>query len=261
MPELQKPRELKLALVAGSRSMSFSGFTPFPEETAVVAYVDLLGFKEMVRSDPTGKVLIPVLERSIASGLAFTKLMRDTVGGVNYRIFSDNVCFWGNLDAGPLSFSAILSTVSEFQLQLALRGVFCRGGISIGYHYASDSILYGPALLEAVELEKVADYPRILLSPSILNHVDLISMAAFYYQLHKLGDEHWFVNYLWGIYFKEKENGASDLLFHQRAVSEALAKYAGIENVLRKYRWVRDYHNDSVSHLTFATEDMKMKEF
>jgi hypothetical protein len=121
MPESQRPRELKGALIAGDRSMSLGEFTPFPEDTSIVAYVDLLGFKEMIRSDPAGTVLVPILEESIASGLDFSRLMRDTAGGVNYRIFSDNVCFWGNLDAGPLSFSAVLSTVAEFQLRLALR--------------------------------------------------------------------------------------------------------------------------------------------
>jgi hypothetical protein len=258
MAENEKKGTIRAALLDGKRMMVLDDFTPFPPMTSLVAYVDLLGFKAMILKDPTGKDLVPLLEESISAGLVFANIVKGTTEQLSYRVFSDNICFWCSLDAGPLSLSAMLATLSEFQLRLSWRGIFCRGGLAIGHHYASENVLYGPALVEAVELEKIADYPRILVSDPIMEHPDLTKMAAFYYQIHKLPDDHWFINYLWGIYFKEKEHGIQDLRWHSEAVIRALEEHAGNSAVHRKYEWCRAYHNDAVSHLTFATDDMKI---
>lgn len=245
----------KAALVAGDRAMDLGEIKPFGSEIWAVAYVDLLGFKAMILNDPTGKDLVPVLEEAIAEALAFAALIRDTTTQLGYRIFSDNVCFWCKLEAGPLSLSTMLATLSEFQLRLALRGIFCRGAVTIGHHYASEHVLYGPALVEAVELEKLADYPRILVSDAIMAAPELLKMAVFYYQIHRL-DDAFFVNYLWGIYFNEREHGVRQLRRHAECVLHALERHKDQPPVVRKYQWSRSYHNDAVSHLTYPTDGL-----
>lgn len=225
--------------------------------TCIVAFVDLLGFKEMVQSDPTGDVILPLVEQSIADGLFFAQLSRELVPELKYRIFSDNICFWIDLKYGAIEVSLMLATLSEFQLRLALNGIFCRGGMAVGPHRASENVLYGPALVEAVELEKQAVHPRIVISDQVIaRYPELLPVAAFYYQIHRLQDEKWFVNYLWGIYFKDKEEGIRELAKHSAVIVQAMNKYGDIPRVRSKYEWARDYHNDAVGHLKHCTPEM-----
>ena len=40
----------------------------------------------------------------------------------------------------------ILDNVSEYQFNLALEGLFVRGGVSVGEFYINEDIVFGPAL-------------------------------------------------------------------------------------------------------------------
>lgn len=256
MVEDENPEPV-LAFVAGDRSLRIEGMSAMAAGTCIVAFVDLLGFKEMVRSDPTGDVILPLVERSIADGLFYAQISGQAIPELKYRIFSDNICFWMDLQQSALAVSLMLATVSEFQLRLALNGILCRGGMAIGPHRASENVLYGPALVEAVELEKQAIYPRIVISDQVITlYPYLLSVAAFYYQIHRLQDEKWFVNYLWGIYFKDKEEGVQELAKHSAVIVEAIKQYADVPRVRSKYEWARDYHNDAVGHLKHCTPEM-----
>jgi hypothetical protein len=91
----------------------------------------------------------------------------------------------------------MLSVLSEFQVGLIASGVFCRGGLTVGYHHASEYILYGPALVEAVSLEHAAINPVISIPPSLIENFQHISVSHQFHQCHRLSyDEPWFVNYL-----------------------------------------------------------------
>ena len=253
--------ELKpvMAFMAGDRSLRVDGIPAMAPGTCIVAFVDLLGFKEMVRSDPTGDVMLPLVEQSIGEGLFYAQLASEAAPNLKYRIFSDNICFWIDLEYGAVAVSLMFATLAEFQLRLALNGIFCRGGMAVGLHRASENVLYGPALVEAVELEKQATHPRIVISDQMITrYPDLLQVVAFYYQMHRFQDEKWFVNYLWGIYFKDKEDGIRELAKHSAVIVQAINKYGHIPRVLSKYEWARGYHNDAVGHLKHGTPEMKI---
>lgn len=118
----------------------------------IVSFVDILGFSSMIQMDPKGTKYIPMIERAIANALTMANITRQIDIGLDYRIFSDNICFWFPLKFHPLALACMLSVLAEFQLGLLLQSIFCRGGVAIGYHYASKNIIYGPALVEAVNL-------------------------------------------------------------------------------------------------------------
>ena len=46
-----------------------------------------------------------------------------------------------------------------------------RGAVSVGGLMFTDKFLYGPALVDAVQLEKSAIFPRILLGQSVLKYI------------------------------------------------------------------------------------------
>lgn len=82
--------------------------------------------------------------------------------------FSDNLVRSSPAD-WPGAVSVIYSVVL-LSIRLLVRGTFVRGGITVGNLCHEDSLVFGPALIEAHRMEKkLAKYPRIVLSPSVLD--------------------------------------------------------------------------------------------
>jgi len=86
------------------------------------------------------------------------------------------------VQAGAFSDNYVLSMPAEFGIRIllsaaALRikllqlGFLTRGGVTVGQMYHIDNVVFGPALIEAVALEKEAHYPRLLCSDGLLAHV------------------------------------------------------------------------------------------
>jgi hypothetical protein len=86
------------------------------------------------------------------------------------------------VQAGAFSDNYVLSMPAEFAIRIllsaaALRikllqlGFLTRGGVTVGQMYHIDNVVFGPALIEAVALEKEAHYPRLLCSDGLLAHV------------------------------------------------------------------------------------------
>lgn len=75
-------------------------------------------------------------------------------------------------DDGEEELNEILDNVSEYQFNLALEGLFVRGGVSVGDFYINDDIVFGPALLYAHYVESnLACYPRIVLDDKTVNRL------------------------------------------------------------------------------------------
>jgi len=58
--------------------------------------------------------------------------------------------------------------LSTYQNLLIEKGIFVRGGISIGSFYSDDNIIFSGALVKAVELEKRAKFPRIVIDKDLI---------------------------------------------------------------------------------------------
>jgi len=149
-----------------------------------VAYFDVLGYKEAFKkSEDVSAKLIESIESSI-------DLMKDVVSIVNtpldniteeipkieYKIFSDNVLICCKESKDTLS---TLSLVSFLRLVATIQRIFfqkanliVRGGITKGLLYLTDDFVGGKALIDAVELESSAVYPRIVVADCILNELD-----------------------------------------------------------------------------------------
>jgi hypothetical protein len=86
---------------------------------------------------------------------------------VQYGAFSDHFVF-----SLPASFgSRILSIASQLIIDLLRIGFPVRGAIVLCPLHHRDNIVFGPALLEAVNIEEnEAFYPRILVSAAVIDH-------------------------------------------------------------------------------------------
>ena len=157
-------------------------------------------------------------------------------------------------------FSQLLSAAA-YQLNLAIRGRFLRGGIAVELAYADSTFVTGPAHVQAVELEeKRAGNPRVLLNgiavavamSGILTLNPDESMYENYLLVDK--DGYVFLNYLMAIFedegFDNSPSAESGLIKHKVALESQMRKFSS-GNIFRKYRWAADYHNYFVSTTRF----------
>jgi hypothetical protein len=227
-------------------------------DKAIVAFVDILGFRSMIEADPKGERFIPIIEKAIVQALTFARIsidIGDNPAELEYRVFSDNICFWMPVRYHTLSVVFLLSVVAEFQLAMVFNGVFCRGGIAIGYHHASEHILYGPALVESIELEHCNRNPSITISDSIAEDIHLVGLSLQMHLYHKIAKgEPWFVNYLYKAFYIDKNESLKIIKQHHDIVLGKLKEHRDEPRILSKYEWIAAYHNDIVSMFTFKDE-------
>ena len=154
-----------------------------------VAYFDVLGYKEAFKkSEDVSAKLIDAIEFSIKIMKEIVSIHNTTILGesteetpkIEYKIFSDNVLICYKETKEPLSG---LSLVSFLRLVATIQRVFferphliVRGGITKGPLYLTNDFVGGKALIDAVELESTAVYPRIVVADCILNELDSFKM-------------------------------------------------------------------------------------
>ena len=155
--------------------MPFKLWLPPQYEQRYVAYFDVIGFKELVRSiesDATGggavfallDTTFDELDQELRLSNATETLAADHA---IYSSFSDNVAISTAATLGGLT--SIITRVSTMAMRLMRRGIFVRGGIAKGPLFHSGSKLIGSAMIEAVDLEsRLARYPRIVISDAVI---------------------------------------------------------------------------------------------
>ncbi|NVD71332.1 hypothetical protein HUX88_12300 [Duganella sp. BJB1802] len=111
-----------------------------------------------------------------------------------------------------------------------------RGAVSIGGLMFTDKFLFGPALVEAVELEKSAIFPRIVLSESVLRHIKPGSPIARRIVCDVDGKS--FLHYLGGL-------SSGWLEHHKTFVENGLQENSRHVRERQKYEWLAQYHNFS----------------
>lgn len=221
-----------------------------------VLYLDILG----VRSFSTGKAAQNELgrfEKALTGAFPFdlgapgAELEAESV--LPAAVFSDSFVAVAPVqeDLDQPRADAIANLVFEatrIQSSLILAKYFVRGAITIGPCHFHRGVLFGPALVEAVNLEQSeAVNPRIVLSPNATETLR-----------HELGtrverepilideDGLAFVNYLQAIYDEPTSPRPVNLAKHGKVLLESLTKNLSSIHRWRKYRWVAEYHDDFV---------------
>jgi len=171
------------------------------------------------------------------------------------KAFTDNIvlgCPLLDHDLGEGSMGSLFIALSEYQMGLIKHGFFVRGAMTVGEHYMDDKIVFGDALLEAVELEKSrARDPRIILSRDAKRlaerHLQFYRDEADAPQFHDLlidSDGECFLSYLDGVALPESpELLKRHLDIHARIVSDRLRFHFGSPSIWAKYAWIAEYHN------------------
>jgi hypothetical protein len=140
-------------------------------EQRVVAFLDILGFSELVERSQNDARFFDQLERALRiverHGRAWAREFNTEPPldlGFHSHAFSDCIV----LSQRGSALTPLLVHTSQLAMALLSLGVLVRGGIAQGLLYHDDAIAFGPALVEAYHLEsRSAKFPRILVSQSV----------------------------------------------------------------------------------------------
>ncbi len=234
-------------------------------QKSIITFIDILGFKEIVNSRSSDQVdkILDTLNDFTANEpddddefepqtLSFS----DSIIRVRHLESEENIAY----PIGHLFHE--VNALVHAQVDLINNGVLIRGGISIGEAKVSQNRIFGPGFVAAYELEsKYANYPRIILSPELVNSVgdDVLVVNEAHSaeeereylktQLAQGDDGIWFVDYLRAA---EHELDSPEfypelLVKHKNLIVSQGEKHKSLSNVSLKYLWLANYHNKTVS--------------
>jgi len=228
-------------------------------EERIVAFVDILGFRDLIKKTETNQGLA---ERTL-SILNYVKDIRDKnrsgirpecdVHGRQVTIFSDSVVISYPTYSNNCLFSAIYDIVL-LQFNMFANGFPMRGGISLGAIHHQQDIAFGPALIDAYDLEsKSAVYPRIVITEDTVqkgltknpHNYHEEEMNSVLGMLHKDSDGLYHVDFL--NQRADTDNDEEYVLLLSKVRNMILAGLSS-ENVSiqQKYMWLKTRYNAAV---------------
>lgn len=207
-----------------------------------VAFIDILGFSDMIEKDNGSGLYLKEVKNALEKGNRLLK-EKQSESGHNFsfwfdefkvKSFSDCFCFSIPLefDRGEKdykqNFLAFYVWIHVFYNELLNLGFLCRGGISQGWHYSDEDIIFSKALVSAYKVEsKYATYPIIMIDQLLMNNLN-----------HRFTTEENYFNYMFahdnaGRNFLHPFNYSivDELFFGDKSVS-TLSNHIDIRNIL-----------------------------
>lgn len=247
---------------------------------SVVAFVDILGFKERVKDAKkkgNSQDIFTEFQDVISNAFgilndSFANDCHEISGGVSdiknnyqFRIFTDCILIGSPIRKtrspgvsieGLDEFYKVLYMLHFLQSQLVNCGFFVRGAITVGEFYMDEVTIYGLAAIDAYEAEsKQAKYPRIILTKSAEDMFMEIN-KGFQDQkysnyvtkyLFRDSDGLFFINYLESINMPD-EPFLYVLEEHRNVIEKKLRENHDNPHILEKYIWAGNYHNCFCNH-------------
>ncbi len=159
-----------------------------------VAFIDILGFKNMVSKDIDSVILaLRYIEMFCESFFKFPSRQagkstfpleywpeydysnnQEEMNKPTVTMFSDSIVISKPFDSF-FDISEFVEFISKIQYTLLTEGILIRGGISTGTLYHSAKYLFGSAIISAYQLEsEKAIYPRIIIDEKLIQKLHYI---------------------------------------------------------------------------------------
>lgn len=148
-------------------------------EPRVVAFIDVLGWRATVQRSITEPELVPILGLSLTAIEGHVKLNYWPQDQFPYDLdetapeitqFSDSLII--SVRPSPVGVMRLTSVVHSLSWAFMRHGLWLRGGIALGPVYHRKDLAFGPAMIEAYDLEhNHAVNPRIILSDTLADRL------------------------------------------------------------------------------------------
>jgi hypothetical protein len=224
----------------------------------IVAFVDILGFKELVKQTMNDKK--PELAKEKLTSLYnvveyvndFFRLSSDEIGftgDTKVTLFSDSITI--SIDkANSYGVLAIFTALKKLQIHLTLDSILLRGGVVHGKLIHEQDIILGPALINAYNLEtSSALYPRIVIDPKVMviyareNGKRMSGLRIKHFDYHqtfsKDFDGSWYIDYFSDV-VPYLHDGSKDNYFTRLNNLVAANLKSPDIGIRMKYMWMRE---------------------
>lgn len=238
---------------------------PFFSER-VVAFIDILGFKEKVKQSLVDVDIAYNLHSSLKHILSLKEENENTTTfmslkhlGLEITTFSDSIVMSYPIEYQGALFTLLLDVI-HLQLVLACKGILIRGGIAIGLLYQDGEIVYGTAMNKAYELESIhAMMPRVIISEETLrqgiaktklSHNSLQEETDYVLNLVSQDEDGWYFVDMLRQNSELTEEGTEYyywLSLLRKSIVANLNAYKNDIKVMEKYNWLKNYYNTVVT--------------
>lgn len=213
---------------------------PIEYQTRAVAFIDVLGWKNLVTDSLHDAKLRHRMHNAIG---ALGALARQYAGEEDSRTksydralqFSDNIAI-SIPYTRPSDLARLARQIAEYQSVMALSGFLMRGGITVGPLYHEGSIVLGPALNDAVEFESsIARTPRVIVAKHLTDALleEGRKLPSHWPFIRTDDDDFVFLDYLTTI--ATSPAGTKTL---EAFIAEGIEKNASVARHLENYRWL-----------------------
>lgn len=243
-----------------------------------IAYFDILGYSALIHEnkDNVQDILFKYLHL-VQDVIQKTKNTYPAYEKITLKMFSDNFLIiygddnrWSNDDYQSVKALSYLLALIQLHC-LEKYHILIRGCITKGEIYYNKDVIFGDGLIRAVELEKRAIYPRIILDKERLEDEACGELCEKCIRFDT--DEEYYVDFFdiigWGIYnddeFADEEkhqpyirDAVYDLVLANGTYSEKEKTVNDIElqeKIIAKYTWLLSKYNE---YCYFYADDMML---
>ena len=246
-----------------------------------VGFIDILGFKTIMKNESNPDKIKNLFSNIISLKNEISKMYiakNIPVNNIKINIMSDSIV----LSIDNTIKNSFLALLQIFQMIINIfleqeEVYFARGSIAEGDIYQNDDIVFGPALVDAYLLqEKNANFPRFIVTPKVkqnaiinlenvykgvVNDFMTIDSEDMFYNVHYLRNR-----ILQLITKKDFEYLYNYLLRIQKVIITKIESET-IETVRRKYLWLMNYFDNTISEIkevvidnsTYHVEQLRIK--
>jgi hypothetical protein len=131
-----------------------------------IAYLDVLGFSEIVNKKDN-QMLTDYYNQLFKA----ITIIEDRKKEIQFVVISDSTILVTEPDTDNLK--SLLMAIQRLQAWLVYSNIWVRGAVTLGqvYYNKEKSLVVGPGLIKAFNLEKNANYPRVIIDPILIPHV------------------------------------------------------------------------------------------
>jgi hypothetical protein len=141
-----------------------------------VAFLDILGFEELVRKADTDLSARRTIRSAIGILRGANNDRKDS--GYQFTHFSDSIVL--SADVSDVGARAIIESCCRLYVLLLRRGLLLRGGLTVGnVIHETNGMLYGSAMIEAYRMDQRGIPPRISLTDLACEAIDTVCTDAF----------------------------------------------------------------------------------
>ncbi len=238
------------------KSMDFSYKNRF------VAFLDILGFRDVIdrsKREPPEVTIEEILSLlNYPEPVAKGKMLIGEVGDIwesdhKFTQFSDNIVISTEYSEAGLLY--LVDHIERIAFGLLRLGFFCRGGIASGLLYHDKNIVFGPAMIEAYDLEhEKAVHPRVILSEDVKRFACSMSAGQGVVIMRKLyqGEDYYMVHALRLLAFALGILGDSgkwemDYLNIWLHLRKEISRLSDQPKEKKKIEWFKQYFKNTVS--------------